>query len=82
MVNGQSPLTIFAKSAIVDSNWVQNMPLYYLLAEVHSMSTKRSAKSFFSVKLSVTSIIVTVLYYHNRSTIQMDKLNNRATQVK
>ena len=39
-------------------------------------------KVFFSVKLSDNSKIVTVLYYHNRSTIQRDKLSNIATQVK
>ena len=56
------PLTIFAKSPIVDSDWVLNTPLYYLLAKVHKMSKKRSMKSFFSLKLSDNTKIVTLLY--------------------
>ena len=39
-------------------------------------------QSLFSVKLSDNSEIVTLLYYHNKSAIQRNKLNNRATQVK
>ena len=31
------PLTIFAKSPIANSDWVLNIPLYYLLAKVHRM---------------------------------------------
>ena len=63
-------------------NWVLNTPLYYPLAKVHRISTDQSEKSFFCVKLISNSKIATVLYYHNGSTIQRDKLNNRATQVK
>ena len=36
----------------------------------------------FSVKLSDNSEIVTLLYYHNKSAIQRNELNNRAAQVK
>ena len=39
------PLTILAKSPIVNSDWLLYTPLYYLLAKVHRMSTKRSTKS-------------------------------------
>ena len=35
------------KKPIVDSGWVLNTPLYYLLAKVHRISTKQSTKSFF-----------------------------------
>ena len=59
-------------------DWVLTTPLYYLFAKVHRMSTKLSPKSF-SVKLSE---ILIVLYRHNRSTFQKDKLKNRAKQVK
>ena len=76
------PLIIFAKSPFVDSDCVLNTPLYYLLPKVQGMSTNRSTKSFFSVKLSDNSKIVIVQYYGNRSKIQRDKLNNRATQGK
>ena len=40
------PLTIFAKSPIANSDWVLNIPLYYLLAKVHRMWAKGSTKSF------------------------------------
>ena len=39
------PLTILAKSPIANSDWLLYTPLYYLLAKVHRMSTKRSTKS-------------------------------------
>ena len=71
-------LTILAKNPIVDSDWVLDRILYYLLAKVHRMSTKRSTKSFFSLKLTDNWKIVA----RNRSIIQRDILNNRATQVK
>ena len=58
---------------IVDSDRVLNTPLNYFYAEVHRMSTKRSAEPFFSAKLSDNSKIVTVLYYRNRSKIKKEK---------
>ena len=58
---------------------------FYLL-EVYLESShkcqQRNLQSLFSVKLCDNSKIVIVLYYHNRSTIQSDKLYNRATQLK
>ena len=74
--------TIFARKPDRRFRLDSDMPLYYLLAKVHRMSRKRSTKSFFSLKLGDNSKIVTVLYYRNTSTIQRDKLSNRATQVK
>ena len=44
-------LTIFAKRPIVGSDWVLNMPLYYLLTKVHRMSTKRIYVVFFLSKI-------------------------------
>ena len=43
IVNGSKPLTIFAKSPIVDSDGVLNAPLSYPLVKVHRLSTKQSA---------------------------------------
>ena len=39
-------------------------------------------QSRFSVKLSDNSKVLIMLYYHSRSTIQRDKLKNRAIHVK
>ena len=47
LVNDEKLLTVFAKNPIVASDRVLNTPLYYLLAKVHTMSTKRYTKSFF-----------------------------------
>ena len=40
------------------------MPLYYLLAKVHRVSTKQFTKSFFSVKLCQKSRIATTIDPH------------------
>ena len=71
----------FEKAPLWMSDWVLNMPKYYLFAK-YIESRKINQQSLFSVKLSDNSKALTVLYYHNRSIIQRDKPKNRATQVK
>ena len=65
------PLTTFAKSPIVNSYWVLNTPITSLLK--HRECQRNDLQSLFSVKLSENSKIVTVLYQHDKSTIQRDK---------
>ena len=63
------------------SDWVLNMPKYYLFAK-YIESQQINQQSLFSVKLSDNSKVFTVLYYHNRSTIQRDKpKNSNSSQV-
>ena len=49
IVNGLQPLIIFAKSLIVNSDWVLDTPPYYLLCKVQCQ--QNDLQSFFSVKL-------------------------------
>ena len=50
IVNGLQRLIIFAKSLIVNSDWVLDTPPYYLLRKVQCQ--RNDLQSFFSVKLT------------------------------
>ena len=65
-------------------NWALNTPLYCLFSKAHRMSTNLSTiLSLFSAKLSDNSKILIMLYYHNRSTFQREKVKeqSRTSQI-